>query len=202
MGRNLVHLVQSQIFGITGPFTFLDSSDVSKLIDSLETEVKKSDFRPDMVVGISNGGDLPALEISERLGADIAYIKINHYSLKVCGFELDEIVGFYRLAKMLGHKPRRRLIKNLPTKKVEGKRILLVDDDSYSGWTLEIAKKAIGKRFPHQVRTAVLHTYEGNRLVDYSGKLYPKREFYGAKLRFPWAKISPHYDEVQSRKSL
>lgn len=181
------------MFRIWNRFNFLDFQDVNILIESLSSNIEKSGYRPDVTVGISRGGDFPAERLSKKLNADSASMQISHYSINLGGFEIDEIVGLYRTAKTLGYKIDARLIRDVNPWDVEEKRVLIVDDDSYSGMTLDMAKKEIGKYNPREIKTAVLHTHEDNDQVGFSGKIYPKRLFYESKNRFPWSKISPYF---------
>lgn len=202
MKRNIIHKLQSQTFKIWSPFNFLNKKEAYDLVESLENNVKQSGYCPDVVVGISSGGDYPAEELSKRLNTPLTKVKISHYNLNFGGIEFDEIIGAYRIAKALGHKPKIELIKDVNIDEVKGKKILIIDDDSYSGKTLEVAKKSIKMKNPLDVKTGVLHTYLENHAVDFSGKCLPKKDFYNFKYRFPWSKISPYYETWNSNKRL
>lgn len=202
MSRNIIHKIQNQIFRIWSPFNFLNEKGVSNLVESLRYNIEQSGYCPDIIVGISSGGDYPAEELSKKLNTNFTKMQVSHYSLNLMGIKIDEIVGAYRIAKALGHKPKTELIKDVLPEEIEGKRVLIIDDDSYSGKTLDIAKESIKRKAPLDIRTGVLHTYQKNNIVDFAGKYFPKKEFYDLKFRFPWSKMSPYYEDQNMETSL
>jgi hypoxanthine phosphoribosyltransferase len=199
MKRNILHKIESQLFKIHSPFNFLNYTETNQLINQLEKDIKKSSFCPDIVVGISYGGEFPADELSKRMFLNKSNMKISHYSLRLGGLELDEIIGVYRIAKIFGYKTKTELIKNVDQERIKSKKVLLIDDDSYSGETLKMGIQAIIENKPKDIKVAVIHTYEGNKLVDFVGKLYKKEDYYKLKLRFPWSKMSPYFKETPLR---
>ena len=195
MTQNILHKLQSQIFKRTNHFTFLNKYSVDVLVELLTDSIVKSNFEPDIVVGILSGGEYPATKISKLLSIDYSTIDVSHYAMSFFGIDVDEVVGAYRIARLLGFKPKTCLVNDINTEDVKNKNILLVDDDSYSGLTMKIARTAIVNNGPYDIKSAVLHTYDNNSDVDFVGKTYTKRDFYDSRLRFPWSKISPHYNE-------
>jgi hypoxanthine phosphoribosyltransferase len=194
MSRNIIHKVQSEIFKRTNLFTFLNQNDVVNLVDSLVEKITQN-YQPDLLIGVSSGGDFPTEMLSERLNVDYVKMNISHYSLSVLGVELDEIVGVYRLIKTFGYKHETLLKQDVNSEEIKNKKALIIDDDSYSGKTLQIAMESILEKKPLQLKTAVLHTYNQNDLVNFSGKTYSKEDYYHQKLRFPWSKISPYFTQ-------
>ena len=91
--------------------------------------------KADLVVGIENGGKVPAALVAYRLGKDVAYLTIN-----------------YRDEMNRPRHPRPIVLK--PLKRLKGvKKILLVDDAAMTGQTLTLARKMLGA---YDVRTFVL----------------------------------------------
>jgi hypoxanthine phosphoribosyltransferase len=197
MGRNILHAMQSNLFSVCRRFRFLDMNDVDGLVGRLAHCTE--DYEPDLIVGISSGGDFPAGELGSRLRIPCTSMQVSHYSLKILGLELDEIVGMYMLAKALGHKHQTTIIKPADPAEISGRKVLMVDDDSYSGETMKLAKMSLKSSRPASIKAAVLHTYEGNDVVDYAGEWHGKKEFYSARMRFPWSKISPFYSRFTSK---
>ncbi|MFP4118763.1 MAG: phosphoribosyltransferase [Candidatus Woesearchaeota archaeon] len=195
MGRNILHCIQSHVFSKLDHFHFLDWNDARVLVDSLTENVCAMNYKPDLIIGISSGGDYPAELMSERLGVEHTTMDVSHYSLSVFGLEVDEIIGMYRVATLMGHKPRTRLVRTVSPEYVFDKNILLIDDDAYSGKTLDIAINELMRAHPADIRTGVLQTHDTNKHVDFSGEKFPKHEYYKQKFRFPWSKISPYYNK-------
>ncbi|MBD3210918.1 phosphoribosyltransferase [Candidatus Micrarchaeota archaeon] len=104
-----------------------------------ELAEKTSPFRPDMIIGISRGGIVPARILSDVLG-----IK----KLGIIG------VAFYRKAGKKGMEPE--ITQHLDME-IAGKRVLLVDDVSDTGNSLVFVKRRLEKKRPKEVKTATLH---------------------------------------------
>jgi hypoxanthine phosphoribosyltransferase len=101
--------------------------------------VRSSGFKPDMIVAIGRGGYMPARLLSDYL--DI-------YNLS--GFKIEH----YRRAQ----KQAETCVRYPLSANVKGLRLLLVDDVSDGGDTLEVAVSHMHERGPPaEIRTAVLH---------------------------------------------
>ncbi len=125
----------------------------------------KSEFRPDSIVGIAQGGVIAGATIASLLKLDFFPIK---FSRKVS----EEVV-------------RKRPKLTVPaTAQLEGKRVLLVDDWSDSGETIRAAAGEIGKFKPAEISSAVL-VRSGEFQPDYYAA------FVSGSVVFPWEE-SPH----------
>lgn len=114
---------------------------LTEIIDGIKKLDLKDKF--DLIVGISRGGIVPAAVISSYLGLPLEIIKLN--------FRDDS------------QKPKfsdPKLLRPIDFD-YENKRILLVDDRSNSGATLETAKKLLSKA--RSIETLVI-----NGKADYS----------------------------------
>lgn len=108
-------------------------------IEYAEQLAKKIDFRPDMIVGLSRGGLVPA-----RIMAD------------VLGVEEVGIVGmkFYKGTHRIGEFPR---ITQELTTDLKGKKVLLVDDVADTGRSLIVAKEYLKRKGAEVVKVATIH---------------------------------------------
>ena len=138
-------------------------SDIERMCEQLARKIKKSGFEPDLIVGIARGGWVPA-----RILSDI----FNNKNIASIG------VVFYKGVGATAEKPK--LTHGLPVK-VNGKKILLVDDVSDTGESLIFAKKTI--KGAKEVKVATLHMKPWSKF---------KPDFYvkttNAWLIYPWEK--------------
>jgi uncharacterized protein len=124
------------------------------------------EFKPEVIVGIAEGGVIAGATISSLLHLDFFPIK---FSRRVN----DQVV-----------RKRPKLLVP-PTAHLEGKRVLIVDDASISGETMRAALHHIQQRSPLAVATAVL-VRRGAYAPDYSAT-YSKKD-----VNFPWIEPLPN----------
>lgn len=118
----------------------------NEVVDKIEA----SGFKPDVVLGILRGGIVPARLIADRLGVD------------------DIAVMEVKLYKATGIKGERPYIRQPPVLPLTGRRVLIVDDISDSGLTLQLAVEAVNLYMPVEVRTASIYIKPWTELVpDY-----------------------------------
>jgi hypoxanthine phosphoribosyltransferase len=144
-------------------FLVLNWSDIS--IGSLELTKKISDsgFFPDMIIGVFRNGWILAKLVSDLLGVDdVGGIGIKFY-------------------KGVGETRERPLITSGPTLSPREKRVLIVDDVSDSGRTLQTAIELIKLYGAKEVRTATL--YVKPRTILYPDYYYAETTEW---IVFPW----------------
>ena len=101
-------------------------------------------FNPDMIVGISRGGLVPARIMSDILGIrEIAILGMVFYT-------------------GVGEKKDKPLITQELTQDINGKNVLLVDDVSDSGKSFDAAKKYLLEKGAKEVKTAAIHFKPGS----------------------------------------
>jgi hypothetical protein len=123
-------------------------------------------FKPDVVVGIAEGGVIAGATISSLLHLDFYPIK---FSRRVN----DQVV-----------RKRPKLLVP-PTAHLQGKRVLIVDDASISGETLRASIHHIKRFLPEAIATAVL-VRRGAYSPDYYAT-YSKPD-----VNFPWIEALPN----------
>jgi uncharacterized protein len=104
-----------------------------------ELATKIDGYRPEVIVGISRGGLVPA-----RIMADILGVK----SILVLG------ISFYN---GVGKRAEAPTIYQELTMDLTGKRVLLVDDIADSGRSLAVAKDHLMKKGVKEVKVATIH---------------------------------------------
>ena len=126
---------------------------------------KAEKFSPDMLVGISRGGLVPVRLLSDILdNRNVATIKIEFYKT------LNKTSGLPRITQPL-------------TADVKGKKVLIVDDVSDTGMSLQVAKDHVMRAGATEVKIATLH---------FKPKSTVEPDFFIAKTEnwivYPWEK--------------
>lgn len=139
---------------------------VQNLSQKLALKIQGSNFKPNELVTIARGGYIPARILCDYLDIyELSSIRITHYTA--------------------GAKKRQKahLAEGL-SRDLNGKNVLLVDDVSDSGATLEMARKHLQDCGAGNIRIAVLHHKQTSTI---------KPDYYGIKLIkwrwiiYPWA---------------
>jgi len=123
------------------PFSW---EDAAKANDSLTEKIKSSGFTLDTIIAISRGGLVPSRLLSDSLNVPVLYtIRISFYSSVGVRMEKPEVT--------------QPLSVN-----IKGKKILIVDDISDSGKSLELAEKYSKELNPAEIKTATIHYKPGS----------------------------------------
>jgi len=141
-----------------------DWNKVLQFCKILADKIKKSNFKPDVIVAVARGGWIPA-----RILADYLFIK-ELYSVKAehWGIVATE-TGKARITQPL-------------TVNLTGKKVLVVDDVADTGETIELVVKHVKEKNAAEVKTAVLdfkHTskfkpdYYANEMESWKWIVYP-----------------------------
>jgi hypoxanthine phosphoribosyltransferase len=108
------------------------------LIDQAE-KIRKSNYQPDIIVGVARGGLAPARILTDLLGTpEVATIQIEFY------------------VDIAQTSPQPTLKQGL-TKSVAAKKALLVDDISDTGQSLKLAKRYLLEQGAKEVKIATLY---------------------------------------------
>ncbi|MEM1526131.1 MAG: phosphoribosyltransferase [Ignisphaera sp.] len=140
--------------------------DVIDLCYKLAKGIAESSFEPDVIVAVLRGGVVPALLLSDILGVEEFYaIRVKHWGI----------------AEEVYITP---VVEQLPQGKLQGSRVLIVDEVADTGKTLIKAIEEVKKLGAVDVKTAVLHLKSSSSLVP---------DYYAAKLEkwvwifYPWS---------------
>lgn len=128
-------------------------------------KIKKSDFYPDIVIALSRGGLIPA-----RLLCDFLRIK-NCLAIKVDHWGITAT------------KNGKAKISHSLNMDLTGKKVLIVDDITDTGQSMELSKKHIEELNPSVVKTATLiHLKNSKHVPDFYG--HERKDW--AWFIFPW----------------
>jgi uncharacterized protein len=126
-------------------------------------KIHNDNYKPDIIIGIARGGIVPARILSDLLQApDFATIQIEYYS----GINQTK------------HEP---VLKQRLHTEITNKKILLVDDISDCGRSLQLAKNYVQNQHAKEIKIATLYSKPGTIITpDY----YEKQT--SQWIVFPW----------------
>jgi len=108
----------------------------------LSETIIRSGFVPDIIVGLARGGWIPSRSVCDFLGVkDLISIKMEHWG------EIATNDGKAKLKYPLNVR-------------LDGKKVLIVDDCADTGESLKLAKKHIQGLGAKEVKTATLHIFD------------------------------------------
>lgn len=142
--------------------------EVYRLSALLARQVKDAGYRPDVIIAIARGGYVPARLICDFLDIyDLTSVRITHYT---AGSSKEETA---RLSSPL-------------CMEIKGLRVLIVDDITDTGDTIEVALQHIRGFGPAEVKTAVLqHKKQSTLKPDFYAKTLIKWRW----IIYPWAVV-------------
>ncbi len=137
----------------------LSWEDIKKEAKAASEKIKKTGFHPDIVIGLSRGGLVPA-----RLFCDFLTVK-NCYTIKVDHWGITAAKdGKARLSQGLCND-------------LVNKKVLVVDDITDTGQSMELAKKHVLSKKPIELKSATL--------IHLSNSSY-RPDFYGIEKEWAW----------------
>ena len=114
-------------------------ADIERLCESVAEQIRRSGFKPDLIVAIARGGFPPARILSDILDVRrVASITVEYYAA-VGKHQAEPYVVFPLNAD------------------VRGKRVLLVDDVADTGHSLKLVRDLLLEQGASEVRVATLH---------------------------------------------
>ena len=146
-------------------------------LDYCEQLAKKIEFRPDIIIGITRGGLVPA-----RVLSDILDVR----TVGILGIE------FY---KSMGKTAATPTIFQEIGIDLKGKKVLIVDDVADTGRSLMVAKDHIKSKGAKEIKVATIH-YKPNSIFkpDY----FVKTET--AWICYPWERHETEREIAKERK--
>src|SRR2546430_7239125 len=105
----------------------------------LAQQIRRDEYTPDIIVGVSRGGWPPARVMSDLLeNPNLANMKVEFY-------------------KNIGITAKSPKITQPVTSNVAGKRVLVVDDVADTGYSLRVTVKRLARKGARQVRVCTLY---------------------------------------------
>ncbi len=130
----------------------------------LAGKMREDKFRPDVIVAIARGGYVPARNLCDFMMVNELFsFKVEHWGTT-------------------GKKDATAQLKQPLKADVKGKNVLVVDDISHTGQSLQIAVDHVLALKPKQLKTATLFVIEGSKFTpNYYASKKPWKWFI-----FPW----------------
>ena len=112
---------------------------IYELCVQLADQIRRSRYKPDLIVAVARGGWVPGRLLSDLLeNTYVASIKVEHY------------IDIYKTQE----KPE--ITQTLPVD-IKGKKVLIVDDVADSGYSIKIAKEYLLKQGAKVVKVAAIY---------------------------------------------
>ncbi|MBT3407423.1 hypothetical protein HOD20_01695 [archaeon] len=173
----------------------IDMNEIKQYSKILSSKLITQDI--DLIIGLKTGGYIPSILISKKLNKPLKFINIGRDKKRFFGIEVEKNIFLNNIYMQLFRKSQKPNIRSFNDDGIEGKRILLIDDDALSGLTLELAKDFLIKKGAKTVITACLIIYDDSYQSDfyaYKTKRSKILFFSFNKMKFPWAKTSKYYN--------
>ncbi len=131
-------------------FEMITWEKIEDAVRKIADKVRGSSFRPDVIVSVMRGGVIPGRLLADNLGVeDIGVIEVKLYI-------------------SAGQRGERPYLRQPLTLSIKDKSVLLVDDVSDSGLTLQFSVQALSLYMPSEIRTATLYIKPWTKYVpDY-----------------------------------
>lgn len=168
---------------------YFSYNDIHKTVKNLAEQIKESGYDPQLMVAIGTGGFIPARILKTFIEKPIYTVGISYYDHE----------------NKLKNSPQKIQWIDEVEKKLQGKKILLVDEVDDSRSTLEYCLRELLKHEPAEIAVAVLH----NKRKEKHGIIPEEIDYYFAGLElddmwvcYPWdAHDIEFQDEMASKKA-
>lgn len=112
--------------------------EIDRMLNRLVEMVKRDSFRPDIIVGVSRGGLIPAAVLSDRLGVDCDAVRLRYYK---------SVQNTEETPKIIQHI----------SSDLSGKKVLIVDDVADTGHSLQTVKRYVQEKGAEDIMVCTLH---------------------------------------------
>lgn len=152
---------------------YFSYNDIHKTVRNLSEQIKKSGYDPQLMVAIGTGGFIPARILKTFIEKPIYTVGISYYDHENKPKDSPQKIQWIDEVE----------------KKLQGKKILLVDEVDDSRSTLEYCLRELLKHEPEEIAVAVLH----NKRKEKHGVIPDEIDYYFAGLElddlwvcYPW----------------
>ncbi|NCD32310.1 MAG: phosphoribosyltransferase [Spartobacteria bacterium] len=143
-------------------------NEIHRTIQQLSQQIINADFQFDLIVAIGTGGFIPARMLKTYINKSILTVGLSYYD------EQDRVTD----------QPKKIQWIDEVENKLEGKRILLVDEVDDTRVTLSYCLNELYSHNPSEIGVAVLHNKKKAKGASFPSKL--KRYFAGREIDDAW----------------
>ena len=171
---------------------FVSYADVHRLVEKIAARIQASGWEPDIIVAIASGGFIPARIFKTYLKKDIYVVGLKRYPDDSGSAEAPKKV------------PVKIQWIDEVERKLEGKKILLVDEVGDTRITLGYCIQELLKNKPAEIRIAVLHQKLKPKSAEYPPAI--KFVYEGAQvpdlwIKYPWDAVDIEEHEAAAREA-
>lgn len=151
---------------------FITYEQIHNLCADLAGAILQDSWEPDVIVAIASGGFIPARILKTYLKKDIYVVGLKRY---------DESHAVHPVPVKI------QWIDEVE-KKLEGKKILLVDEVDDTRVTLSFCLQELFRHHPREIRVAVLHQKMKEKLAQFPKevKVYQASTLEDVWIKYPW----------------
>lgn len=141
-------------------------NDIERWCSTVRQKIIK-EYRPDLIIGLSRGGLVPARILSDSLWIkDLLSVKTEHWGITAT-------------------KSGQAILRDPGSLNILGRNVLIVDDITDTGQSMKLAYEFVQKQSPASIRTAtMLHITRSEFIPDYYGEEITEKNW--AWFIFPW----------------
>ena len=141
-------------------------NDIERWCSTVRQKIIK-DYRPDLIIGLSRGGLVPARILSDSLWIkDLLSVKTEHWGITAT-------------------RSGQAILKDPGSLNIGGRNVLIVDDITDTGQSMKLAHDFVKGQSPASIRTAtMLHITRSEFIPDYYGEEITEKNW--AWFIFPW----------------
>jgi hypoxanthine phosphoribosyltransferase len=130
---------------------FCDWTRLEKDLDDLVEKIRSRNLDIDIIVGIKSGGAIITKYVAEKLDIDYDYIKISERKFNCEKTPYDTFVQI-----LTGQSYERNLVCEEVTKNIEGKNVLILDEQISTGQTIEGVAQYLQTKKVKKIYSAVI----------------------------------------------
>jgi hypoxanthine phosphoribosyltransferase len=183
--------------------SFMSLKEAAALCHRISAVVKETLPAPDVVIGVANGGTLPAFIVASDLRAPLKIVNVRRRGSGLKQ-KLKVVLDFLRIPTgIFFHGPLRWIFEKFQSSTsdlteisttfdfpVDGQHVLIVDDSIVSGKTIEYIRRRFSDNGASRVSVAVLSCADN---IDRPGITEPEIVVNTVFQFFPWSNNSPHW---------